>query len=307
VAPHPLSVAVARALDTLVDEGAVPWQGALPDADDVEDVRVTRDGAGYATSLPLCLSGRAGLPADRLAGLLARRLSRLPGVASASAAGPGYVEVEPDLTAVVASALTPAGPGREEAAHGALDPLVGSPLDARLRDAVAEVGADAVRFALARRTTGPGRGDRPEAAVLDLAVLGRADERNPVHAVQLAHARLTGLLRQAAALGVTPAAPDAVAPEALASHPARELAASVAEGHAAAARAVRLSRPDLLAHRLSATADAAHRYLSWGEVLPSGADAPDDGHRARLRLAAAARDSLARGLDLLGVTAPERM
>jgi arginyl-tRNA synthetase len=298
VPPHPLSVAVVRALDVLVDEDGVPWQGALPDAEEADDARVPRSGAAYATSLPLRLTGRAGVPAHELARLLAARLGAEPGVGSARVAGPGYVEMEPDPVALLRVALTPVG-SQGPRRHGALDPLPRDP-DAELRFAVAEVGEDAVRFALARR---PGDAASP----LDLQALGRADDRNPVHAVQLAHARLAGLLRQGEALGVNPAELDDVAPELLAEPRARELVAAVAETGPVAARALRLERPDLLARHLSATAEAAHRYLSSCRTLPTGDELPDRRHRAQLRLALAARDGLALGLDLLGVTAPGRM
>jgi arginyl-tRNA synthetase len=42
-------------------------------------------------------------------------------------------------------------------------------------------------------------------------------------------------------------------------------------------------------------------------VLPVGDEEPRDLHRARLTLVHATRVVLANGLDLLGVTAPERM
>ena len=161
------------------------------------------------------------------------------------------------------------------------------------------MGGDAVRFALARRTA--------DGAPLDLVVLGRADERNPVHAVQLAHARLAAVLRHGALLGVTPLEPSDAAPELLAEPPARELVTAVAEAGSVVTRALRLQRADLLARHLATTAEAAHEYLSSCRVLPAGDELPDRRHRARLLLALAARDALAHGLDLLGVTAPERM
>jgi arginyl-tRNA synthetase len=305
VSPHPLSVAVVRALDVLVDEGAVSWRGAVPDADAVDDVRVSRDGTGYATSLALRLSGRAGIPADRLAGLLAGRLAHLPGVATASVSGPGYVEVEPDLAVLVEAAF--AVPADDGGARAALDPLPRGRLDPALGRAVAELGADAVRFALARRTTTAAPTAAAVETLLDAAVWGRADDRNPVHAVQLAHARLVGVLRHGAALGVAVASRDEVLLGELDTPTARGLVAAVADASVLQPRAVRLRRPDLVTRHLSATADAVHRHLSWGAVVPSGDEEPHDGHPTRLRLAAAARDSLARGLDLLGVTAPERM
>ncbi len=196
-------------------------------------------------------------------------------------------------------ALALGAPTASPGGHRALDPLPPGELRQDIRDAVAEVGADAVRFALALRTTARSR--------LDLAVLGRADEANPVYAVQLAHAGLAAALRQASAAGVAAAAPADVEPAHLDAPPARALVAAVAEAEAVASRAVRLGRPDLVARHLLSTAEAALRYLSSCRLLPSGDEEADDGHRARLRLATAARDELARGLDLLGVSAPERM
>jgi arginyl-tRNA synthetase len=309
VPPHPLSAAVVRALDGLVDEGAVPWQGAPPDAEEADDARVSRDAVPYATSLALRVAGRAGIAAADLAGLLVARLREDRVVGSARVSGPGYVEIEPDPAALLRAAMTtgwPATPATNGSgsngsgwSHGALDPLGGGEPGAELRRAVHDVGADAVRFALARRTA-----DR---APLDLEVLGRADERNPVYAVQLAHARLAGVLRHADASGLAPAGADEVAPDLLGEPPAQALAAAVAEAGPTAARAVRLRRPDLLVRHLSATAEAALDYLSSCPPLPTGDEVPDRRHRARLRLALAAGDALAHGLDLLGVTAPERM
>ncbi len=303
VPPHPLSAAVGRALDGLVDDGGVPWQGALPDADDVDDARVALGGSAYVTSLPLRVTRRTRLPADELAALLAARVSTEPGVGSARAKGPGYVEVEPDPVGLLGLALAP-GPKAAPGPHGALDPMSTADIAPELRRAVAEVGADAVRFALAlaRRTAGASG-----ATGLDLEVLGRADERNPGHAVQLAHARLAGVLRQAAVLGIAPAEAAEVDAESLSEPPARALVVAVAEAGPVAVRALRLRRADLVARHLSTTAEAASDYLSAGRVLPTGDEAPDRQHRARLRLALAARDALAHGLDLLGVSAPERM
>jgi arginyl-tRNA synthetase len=298
VPPHPLSVAVVRALDGLLDEGAVPWQGARPEPEEADDARVRRGGASYATSLPLRVTGRTGVAAPELAGLIVARLREDRVVGSARVSGPGYVEIAPDPADPVRAAVTFA-PTAAPGTPGALDPLAGGQPGAEVRHAVHEVGADAVRFALARRTADPGS--------LDLDVLRRADELNPVYAVQLAHARLVGVLRRARAFGMAPAEADEAVAELLREPQAQGLVAHVAEAAPEAARALRLGRPDLLARHLSATAEAAHGYLSACPALPAGDEAPDRRHRARLRLAAAARDAVAHGLDLLGVSAPERM
>jgi arginyl-tRNA synthetase len=298
VPPHPLSVAVVRALDGLVDEGAVPWQGARTDAEEADDARVPRGGAAYATSLPLRVAGRTRIAAPELAGLIVARLCAEPVVGSARVSGPGYVEIDPDPAVLVRAAVT-VGVTTRQGPRGALDPLAGGEPGAAVRHAVQEVGADAVRFALARRTA--------DTAPLDLEVLGRADELNPVYAVQLAHARLAGVLRRAAAAGVAPAGADEAEAELLREPQAEALVALVAAAAPEAARALRLRRADLLARHLSATAGAALDYLSSCPPLPAGDEAPGRRHRARLRLARAARDATAHGLDLLGVTAPERM
>ena len=55
------------------------------------------------------------------------------------------------------------------------------------------------------------------------------------------------------------------------------------------------------------TAAAYHRFYDNCRVLPMGDEEAGDLHHARLVLVAATRTVLANGLDLLGVSAPERM
>jgi len=68
-----------------------------------------------------------------------------------------------------------------------------------------------------------------------------------------------------------------------------------------------LRAPHRLARYLEATAATFHRFYDVCRVLPQGDEEPTDVHRARLLLVDATRIVLARGLDLLGVSAPERM
>ena len=55
------------------------------------------------------------------------------------------------------------------------------------------------------------------------------------------------------------------------------------------------------------TAATFHRFYDDCRVLPQGDEEPTDLHRARLLLVDATRIVFANGLDLLGVSAPERM
>ncbi|MGH3363883.1 MAG: DALR anticodon-binding domain-containing protein, partial [Nocardioidaceae bacterium] len=55
------------------------------------------------------------------------------------------------------------------------------------------------------------------------------------------------------------------------------------------------------------TASAFHKFYDNCRVLPQGDEQATDLHRARLLLVAATRTVLGNGLELLGVSAPERM
>ena len=74
------------------------------------------------------------------------------------------------------------------------------------------------------------------------------------------------------------------------------------------AAAAQLREPHRVARYLEDTAAAFHRFYDTCRVLPHGRrGAVTDLHRARLLLVDATRTVLANGLDLLGVSAPERM
>ncbi len=62
-----------------------------------------------------------------------------------------------------------------------------------------------------------------------------------------------------------------------------------------------------MARYLEDTAAAFHKFYDHCRVLPQGDEEPGDLHAARLVLVDATRQVLANGLDLLGVSAPERM
>ena len=140
--------------------------------------------------------------------------------------------------------------------------------------------------------------------------LARAETTdNPVYYAQMAHARVFGALRQAEARGLStgeavaqgPASgPDLtplVAPE------EKALAGLLGRFPETLEAATRFGAPHQLAHFALNLADALHRYYHAEHWLVD--DMPL--RHARLALARAAALVIANCLNLLGVSAPERM
>lgn len=165
-----------------------------------------------------------------------------------------------------------------------------------LEDLVDAVGVAAARYALVRSSV-------DSTLDIDLALWTRRTNDNPVFYVQYAHARLASLARNAADLGLEPGEEYA-----LLDH-AREgdLIRTLGEFPAVVRSAAELREPHRVARYLETLAGAYHRFYDSCRVLPMGDEDITDLHRARLALCVAARQVLANGLGLLGVTAPERM
>jgi arginyl-tRNA synthetase len=163
-------------------------------------------------------------------------------------------------------------------------------------DLVDAIGVDASRYALARYHS-----DSP--IDIDLDLWSRATNDNPVFTVQYAHARVSSLMRNAADLGVTAASH----PELLTHEKEGELLRALAEFPRVVKAAAELREPHRVARYLEELAGTYHRFYDSCRVLPRGDEETSDLHRARLMLVDATRVVLANGLDLLGVSAPERM
>jgi arginyl-tRNA synthetase len=161
-----------------------------------------------------------------------------------------------------------------------------------------EVGPDVFRYFMIER-----RADTHLDFDLDLARDG--SERNPVFKIQYAHARLCSIERKAAELGIEPGT-SAAALEPLDSPAEKELALRVGRFPETVEQAAREREPQIVARYLLDLATAFHSYVSDARrhrVLSD--DLPLS--RARLALSVAVRCTLANGLALLGVSAPERM
>jgi arginyl-tRNA synthetase len=167
-------------------------------------------------------------------------------------------------------------------------------------DLLEAVGGDAARYALVRYSSDSN-------IDLDLELWASASSDNPVYYVQYAHARLCSILRNASELGLAPAAGDGFDPAVLSHEREGDLLRALADFPGVVASVAELRAPHRLARYLEATAATFHRFYDVCRVLPLGDEEPADIHRARLLLVDATRIVIARGLDLVGVSAPERM
>jgi len=168
-----------------------------------------------------------------------------------------------------------------------------------LEDLVDEVGVDAARYTLCRYPV-----DSP--LTLDLDLLVKQTNDNPVFYVQYAHARISSLLRNAADLGLAVDV-DGFDPGLLSHDREGDLLGSLGEFPRVVASAAELREPHRAARYLEELANAYHKFYDSCRVLPRGDEEPTPTHAARLVLCAATRQVLANGLALLGVSAPERM
>ncbi|MEV6281244.1 arginine--tRNA ligase [Kribbella sp. NPDC051770] len=166
-----------------------------------------------------------------------------------------------------------------------------------LAELVEEGGVDPLRYTLCRYPV-----DSP--LTLDIEEMTRQVSENPVYYVQYAHARLASILRNADDLGVKL---DEFDPGLLSHEREGDLLRALAEFPRIVATAAELREPHRIARYLEDTASAFHKFYDSCRVLPRGDEEVEPVHKARLTLVSATRTVLANGLDLLGVSAPERM
>ncbi|OZE87706.1 arginine--tRNA ligase [Rhodococcoides fascians] len=166
-----------------------------------------------------------------------------------------------------------------------------------LDDLVEAIGVDASRYVMVRSSV-------DSSIDIDLALWASASNENPVYYVQYAHARLASLARNAAELGISGDDPDL----SLLTHEQEgELIRTIGEYPRVVASAAELREPHRIARYLEELAGAYHRFYGACRVLPQGDEEPGPVNTARLALGNATRQVLANGLELLGVSAPERM
>jgi arginyl-tRNA synthetase len=168
-----------------------------------------------------------------------------------------------------------------------------------LRDLIGWIGTDAIRYSLSRYPA-----DSPLS--LDGEELRKQTNDNPVFYVQYAHARTSNVARLAGEDGVR--REDGFDPALLGDPTEAALLAILGDFPRVVAQAAHLREPHRVARYLEDLAGHFHKWYDTCRVRPMTADEEvTDLHRSRLWLNDATRQVLANGLDLLGVSAPERM
>jgi arginyl-tRNA synthetase len=162
-----------------------------------------------------------------------------------------------------------------------------------VRDLIDWVGRDAVRFFLVSR-----KADTEFTFDVDLALA--KSEENPVYYVQYAHARICSMFAQ---WGGDPARLARTELGSLGGEKELQLAQRLAEFPDMVATAAAELAPHAVAFYLRALAGDFHSYYNAERILVEDEALRD----ARLALCAAVRQTLANGLALLGVSAPEKM
>ncbi|MFI5587799.1 arginine--tRNA ligase [Amycolatopsis sp. NPDC051758] len=169
-----------------------------------------------------------------------------------------------------------------------------------MEDLVEAVGVDPARYELIRYSV-------DSTLDVDLDLLRKHSNDNPVYYVQYAHARLASLQRNAADLGLAKQS-DSDVDFGLLTLPAEgDLIRTIGEFPETVRRAADMREPHRIARYLEELAGAYHKFYTVGRVLPMGDEEATPLTFARLALCEAARQVLANGLALLGVSAPERM
>ncbi|MCD6042874.1 MAG: argS [Burkholderiales bacterium] len=162
-----------------------------------------------------------------------------------------------------------------------------------LRDLLDWVGRDAVRFFLLSR-----KADAD--FVFDIDLARTQTEENPVYYVQYAHARVCSVFSQ---WGGGEKDLSGTALELLTSERELVLAQRIGEFPELVAEAARELAPHSVTFYLRSLAAEFHSYYNAERILVD-----DEALRkARLALCAAVRQTLANGLSLIGVSAPEKM
>jgi arginyl-tRNA synthetase len=157
-----------------------------------------------------------------------------------------------------------------------------------LDDFIDEIGVDAARWFLSDRS--------PEQTIeIDVDLAAEKSQKNPVYYVQYAHARVAGILRNAAG------APESAEPSAPLAAEERELVKRLLEFPGVVSEATERRGPHAVPVYAIRVADDFHRFYHEHRVLET------DEQPFRLALCRATQSVIWRALDLIGVEAPESM
>ncbi|MBI5630273.1 MAG: arginine--tRNA ligase [Elusimicrobia bacterium] len=169
----------------------------------------------------------------------------------------------------------------------------------RLREVVDEVGKDACRFFFAMRT--------PEAHLnFDLELAKKQSSENPVYYCQYVHARICSIFREAKKQGLIQSADEVTESKGalLAASEEAALLMKLAWFPEVLKTCEEVLSPHPLANYILELAGLFHPFYEKCRVADAAAP---ELSKDRLLLCAGARDVIAQGLGLLGVSAPEQM
>ncbi len=166
-----------------------------------------------------------------------------------------------------------------------------------LEDLVDAVGVDAARYSLTRSSANSNLD-------IDLDVLSKKTNENPVFYVQYAHARTIQVENNASSFGISI---DEFEPGLLGHETENALIAKIVEFPAILKIAAENREPHRVARYLEELAGTYHRWYDNCRVTPLAGKPVEPVHSSRLLLNRATTVVLANGLRLLGVSAPERM
>jgi arginyl-tRNA synthetase len=169
-----------------------------------------------------------------------------------------------------------------------------------LEDLVDAVGVDAARYALERSSS-------DSSLDVDLDLLVKRSNDNPVFYVQYAHARTCAVQRNLASVGESGL--GEFHPELLTHEREVDLLGALGEFPRVVAAAAELRAPHRVARYLEDLAGRYHRWYDTDDcrILPRGDEPITAVNRTRAWLNEASRIVFENGLGLLGVSAPERM
>jgi arginyl-tRNA synthetase len=167
-----------------------------------------------------------------------------------------------------------------------------------LRDLIEEAGRDATRYFLIARKA-------DSQLVFDIDLARSQSNDNPVYYIQYAHARVSRVLEELAERGLPPV--DAKASVAqlarLDSEHEQVLFTELSRYPEVVEAAAANLEPHLIAQYLRELAGALHSYYHEHKWIVDDAEL----RNARITLALATRQVIRNGLDLLGLSAPEKM
>ncbi|WP_027935823.1 arginine--tRNA ligase [Amycolatopsis sp. ATCC 39116] len=291
------SGAVEKAVESLKENGSLYhadgawWLRSTEFGDDKDRVVIKSDGApAYIAGDIAYLHDKIGRGFDLCIYMLGADhhgyIARLKAAASAMGHDPSVVEV---LIGQLVNLVKDGKPVRMAKRAGNV---------ITMEDLVEAVGVDAARYELNRYSV-------DSSIDIDLDLLRKHSDENPVYYVQYAHARLASLQRNAADLGLKF---DNDADFGLLTLDREgDLIRTIGEFPTIVQRAAELREPHRVARYLESLAGAFHKFYAVAQVLPKGDEEATPLTFARLALCEAARQVFANGLALLGVSAPERM